>query len=166
MRSIEIHNLDKSFNRKDFDCGKAPLNDFLKTRARVNQETGFNRTFVAIAADDDKKTVIGYYTLNMSEVRLDSLPEEIRKSLPRYPVPAVKLGRLAVDSRDHGQGIAKSLLVHAMAGIRTASEHVRVYALIVDAKDEEALKFYLHLGFIQFPDEVSSLFLPVASFPR
>lgn len=162
---FEFHNLDNSFSRKNFDCGNDALNQFLKTKARVNQSAGFNRTFVAISSGDAGKEVLGYYSLNMSEVSLASLPEEQVKKLPRHPIPVVRMGRLAVDSRSKGKGLGKLLLVDAMLKIQEASKQVGVYALVVDAKDNAAASFYLKFGFTPFANEILTLFLPLSSFP-
>lgn len=166
MSIFEFHLLDKSYDRASFDCGVLELNDFLKAKARQNQKAGFNKTFVAIQADDSDKRVLGFYSLSMGEVDLSLLPEELRKKLPRHPVPVARLGRLAVDVTTQGRGLGKLLLVDAMTKVLSASESVGVYALLVDAKDDTAKKFYQKYGFIAFKDEPMTLFLPLASFPR
>lgn len=166
MIRFEFSTLDKSFDRDSFDCGSIELNNFLKTKARQNQAVGFNKTFVAIAKDDNTKKVLGYYALSMGEINLAALPLELIKRLPRHPVPVARMGRLAVDVSVIGQGLGKLLMVDAMKRVQTASELIGVYALLVDAKDESAKKFYLKYGFIPLTDEPMILFLPIASFPK
>ncbi|MCX7978202.1 MAG: GNAT family N-acetyltransferase, partial [Bdellovibrionaceae bacterium] len=84
---------------------------------------------------------------SMGEVDLSSLPEELRKRLPKHPVPIARMGRLAVDNTMKGQGLGKLLLVNAMKRVRSASVNVGVYALLVDAKNETAKTFYKKYGF-------------------
>lgn len=166
MSSFEFHTLDKSFNRDNFDCGSLELNNFLKTKARQNQSAGFNRTFIAIARGDKSKVVLGYYSLSMGEIDLTSLPENLAKKLPRHSVPVARMGRLAVDISTKGKGLGKLLMVDAMKRVQTACELIGVFALLVDAKDDSAKKFYLKYGFISLIDEPMTLFLPLASFPK
>lgn len=86
----------------------------------------------------------------------------MRKKLPRYPsVPAVRMGRLAVDQRFKGQGLGGALLADALD--RAVNAEIAAYALLVDAKDEPAACFYRHHGFITLPDSPLALFLPLAT---
>lgn len=165
MSNFDFHALDKSFNRDTFDCGAEELNNFLKAKARQNQKAGFNRTFLAVKSDDPDKKVLGFYSLSMGEIDLSNLPEALRKKLPKHPVPIARMGRLAVDKSTQGQGLGKLLLVDAMKRVQTASASVGVYALLVDAKDDQAKMFYKKYGFIKLVDEPMTLFLPLASFP-
>lgn len=165
MSNFDFQALDKSFDRDTFDCGSEELNNFLKAKARQNQKAGFNRTFVAVKSDDSDKRVLGYYSLSMGEIDLSNLPEALRKKLPKHPVPIARIGRLAVDKSTQGQGLGKFILVDAMKRVQTASASVGVYALLVDAKDDQAKTFYKKYGFIELVDEPMTLFLPLASFP-
>lgn len=166
MSSFDFHILDKSFDRSLFDCGENQLNNFLKAKARQNQSLNFNKTFVAIESGDKAKRVLGFYSLSMGEIDLSSLPESISKKLPKHPVPVARMGRLAVDTSTKGQGLGKLLLVDAMKRVQSASELVGVYALLVDAKDDNAKSFYKKYGFIELVDEPMTLFLPLVSFPK
>lgn len=166
MSNFEYHALDKTFDRASFDCGSEGLNSFLKTKARQNQAVGFNKTFVAISDGDKTKKVLGFYSLSMGEIDLDQLPPGSAKKLPRHPVPIARMGRLAVDNSTKGKGLGKFLLVDAMKRVRTASELISVYALLIDAKDDSAKNFYLKYGFIPLANEPMTLFLPLATFPK
>jgi len=162
LSNFEFLLLDKSFDREHFDCDYSELNNFLKAKARQNQQTGFSRTFVVINPSESKKKVLGYYSLSMGEINLASLPESLLKKLPKHPVPVARMGRLAVDKSQ--QGLGRLLLVDAMKRVVAAASSVGVYALVVDAKDESAKSFYSKYGFVQFIDESMSLFLPVEIF--
>jgi ribosomal protein S18 acetylase RimI-like enzyme len=115
--------------------------------------------FVALTGG---QRVAGYYTLSSASLVLADLPDGASKKLPRYPtVPAVRMGRLAVDQDFHGQGLGSALLADALN--RAARSEIAAYALIVDAKDESAAAFYRHHGFIALPNSPSILFLPLAT---
>ena len=160
---FEIHPLDSSFDRDQFDCGTEILNKFLKTSARQNQDKGVSRTFVAIEADDKKKRVLGFYSQSMAQVDLSNFPEAIQKKLPRHPVPAARIGRLASDVTIRGQGLGKILVMDALRRVKAVSEQIGVYAVIVDAKDQAAKDFYLKFGFVPSLSDPMLLFYSVAS---
>lgn len=151
--------LDAGHDRKRFDSGSAPLDRYL--HEQVSQDIR-RRVAACFAAVTDEQRVAGYYTLASASVALSDLPEEFAKKLPRYPsVPAVRMGRLAVDRDFKGAGLGGALLADALG--RSAQAEIAAYALIVDAKDETAADFYLHHGFIAVPSSVLRLFLPLAT---
>lgn len=160
---FEIHPLDINFDRDQFDCGTEALNKFLKSHARQNQDKGVSRTFVAIEAGDQKKCVLGFYTQSMAQVDLSSFPEGLQKKLPRHPIPAARVGRLAADITTRGQGLGKLLVVDALKRVKAVSGQIGVYAVIVDAKDQAAKDFYLKLGFTPSLADPMTLFYPVSS---
>ncbi len=111
---------------------------------------------------DRNPRIAGYYTLASTSVLLADLPPGIGKKLPRYPlVPAVRMGRLAVDETFKGQGLGGALLADALE--RVAQAEIAAFALVVDAKDETAASFYRHHGFVALPDSPLTLFLPLAT---
>jgi GNAT superfamily N-acetyltransferase len=119
--------------------------------------------FVAVSVAT--RELAGYYTLAATGVALSVLPTEIVRKLPRYPVvPAVLLGRLAVDRRYQGHGLGGVLLADVLT--RTARAEVGVFAMLVDAKDETAQRFYERYGFILLPGETCRLCMPIAAALR
>ena len=119
----------------------------------------FAACFVALT---DTDRIAGYYTLASASLLLADLPAEVGKKLPRYPtVPAVRMGRLAVDDAFKGQGLGGALLADALE--RAIRAEIAAYALMVDAKDTSAAAFYAHHGFIALPDSSLTLFLPLAT---
>jgi ribosomal protein S18 acetylase RimI-like enzyme len=84
--------------------------------------------------------------------------------LPRT-VPAVRLGRLAVDISVQGQGLGEHLLIDAMRRTREVLRHIGVNVLLVDAKDEKAAAFYRKYGFRAFPGNPLQLVIPLANLP-
>ena len=144
-------------SRSAFDCGSEPLNRYLQQQATQDARRRFASCFVAVTDDNG---IAGYYTLASSSVSLIDLPVDTRKRLPRYPtVPAVRMGRLAVDRRFKGMGLGAALLADALT--RAARSEIAAHALIVDAKNETALAFYRHHGFIALPDAPLTVFLPL-----
>jgi ribosomal protein S18 acetylase RimI-like enzyme len=99
----------------------------------------------------------GYFTLSMAQVDLKSLPESHRKGLPKYPVPAVRLGRLAVDRKWQGKGLGELLLLDAVHRVVTAVQSVAAKYMIVDAKNKKAEEFYLRYGFHSLEGDSHSL---------
>lgn len=110
-------------------------------------------------------TVAGYYTLSSTSVQLAELPAQTVRKLPRYPlVPATLLGRLAVDRRHQGKGYGRFLLGDALH--RAARSEIASFAVIVDAKDESARRFYERESFLPFPDQPMKLFRPMTDIRR
>jgi GNAT superfamily N-acetyltransferase len=100
-------------------------------------------------------------------VKLDEIPEGIAKKLTRMQeIPATLLGRLARSIEFRGQGIGAVLLVDALKRALQNSAHVASWAVIVDAKDEEAGEFYSHYGFVVLPSKPNRLFLPMTSIHK
>jgi len=149
----------KNHQRDAFDCGSQALNHYLKNQVSQDIRRHVAACFVALT---DTNRIAGYYTLAASSLLLGDLPLEIGKKLPRYPtVPAVLMGRLAVNQAFKGQGLGGALLGDALE--RASRSEIAAYALMVHAKDKEAASFYRHHGFIELPDEAFTLFLPLAT---
>lgn len=142
---------------KSFSCGKPELDEYLKRYAKGNHKKGIGKTFVL----KEEHCVCGFYTISMGSVEFDSVPEKMKKGLPKYPTPVAKIGRLAVDENAKGNGVGKFLLIDAFHRIYEASRSVAAFAVVVDAKDEEAKEFYIHFGFIECKDSDLTLFLPM-----
>ena len=126
----------------DFDCGRPELNAWLRVRALANQLNGTSRTYVVC----DGPGIAGYYALATGAIAHADAPRAIRRNAPD-PVPAILLGRLAVDLRHQGRGFGASLLRDAMLRIARAGGIVGIRAVVVDALDTSARDFYLKHGF-------------------
>lgn len=158
---FEVALLYASNDRAAFDCGTPALNRYLAEQASQDMRRRVASCFVAL---DDAGRIAGYYTLAAASVPLTDLPAAVTKKLPRYrAVPTVRMGRLAVDLHFKGQGLDGALLADALA--RCTRSEIAAYALLVDAKDEQASALYRHHGFIPLPEAVLTLFLPLASVP-
>jgi ribosomal protein S18 acetylase RimI-like enzyme len=159
MPKLEL--LNPSHDRGGFDCGSEPLNAFLRQTARQHAARGISRTFVLIG-DDAKQParILGFFSLNLCQIRSDSLSPEESKRLPR-DVSGVRLGRLAVAQDFQRQGLGKLLLVGAMEKFMEIFRVAGGIGLFVDAKDEEAKRYYEQFGFVPLPSNELQLFLPV-----
>jgi predicted GNAT family N-acyltransferase len=161
MAKFIIEQFDKSKHvRTGFSCGKPPLDDFLLRLVSQYVKRDLGRTFVAVCPDNPQ--IVGYYTLAMSAVGFEELPPPFHK-LPRHPVPVILLGRLAVDARNHGQGLGQILLMDALKRSAELSEKVGCHAVRVDAIDASAKSFYMKYGFISLSDQDMGLVLSMAT---
>lgn len=151
--------LAREHDRGAFHSGVDALDRYFKELAHQDVKRRIAGCFVAL---DDDGVVAGFYTLAAASVAFDSLPADITRRLPRYPViPAMLLGRLAVATQRQGQGLGRALVVDAIR--RTDGFGIGAFVLIVDAKDARAAAFYQGLGFARIPDEKQRMFLPMAT---
>lgn len=154
----------KAHDRAAFSCGAPDLDRYIREHASQDVKRDVARVFVAVPAET--LTVCGYYSLSATSFQRDNLPADQAKRLPRYPVPAALLGRLAVDDSMKGKGLGAFLLMDALNRILLATQTLAVHAVIVDAKDDAAAAFYRKYGFIPFTGEGRRLFLPMATIRR
>jgi ribosomal protein S18 acetylase RimI-like enzyme len=159
VHKIEL--LAKSHDRDGFDCGSEPLNLFLKQTARQHAERGISRTFVLVDEDAAApKPILGYFSLNICQIKSESLTPGEAKKLPR-DVSGVRLGRLAVSKEHQRKGIGQKLLVAAMGKFMEIFNTAGGIGLFVDAKDQDAKRYYEQFGFVAMPSNELELFLPV-----
>ena len=155
--------LAAAHDRQTFSCGAEPLDRYLRTQATQDVRRHIANCFVASPVESN--VVAGYYTLSAASIPVADLPEQQTRKLPRYPVlPAALIGRLAVDHRYQGQNLGAALLFDAIA--RAIRADAAVFALVVDAKDEAAARFYRHHGFEAFSGRAGRMFLTVATAAR
>ena len=161
--NLVIEPLNKDHDRKSFRCGVESLDHYFISQAGQDVKRRISRVFVAAMYDNPKK-VIGYYTLSSLSIELHQIPEKLAQKLPKYPIPAALIGRLAVSRFAQGNGIGKMLLADAIKRILTVSSEIAVYAVVVDAISIEAQRFYENYGLIRIGDDKLRLFLPLQSF--
>ncbi|MCZ7598009.1 MAG: GNAT family N-acetyltransferase [Gammaproteobacteria bacterium] len=159
---LAIVPLDKQHDRQAFDCGEPSLDQYIDRYASQDVRRRINRVFVASPLDAPRQ-VIGYYSLSAGSLNAASLPEAVRRRLPRYPVPVALLGRLAVSSAHQGTGLGSILLADALQRVAQASRVMAVYAIVVDALNDRAAGFYRQFGFVALPSQPLKLFLPADS---
>lgn len=161
--ALIVSSLDKNtHDRQAFDCRESALNEFLHTKASKHQALGISRTFI-LSPETEPHKVLGFYSLSNCQIGRDRIaPDEARK-LPKYPIPAILLARLGVDQSAQGQGYGELLLMDAIKRCALVSRHTGVYALVVDAKHEQAKRFYERFGFAQVQSNALTLYLPLAT---
>lgn len=140
-----------------FDCGVASLNHWLERRAAANQISGASRTFVAC---EDRK-VVGYYALASSAIAPAATSGRFRRNMPD-PIPVVVLGRLAVATSLHGQGLGRDLFQDAALRVIHAADAIGIRGMVVHTLSEEAKAFYLRLGLEESPLDPMTLVVTVA----
>lgn len=157
---FRIEALDGRHNRTVFACGNEQLDRYFQTQATQDIRRRIANCFVAVATATGQ--VAAYYTIASASIPTPDLPAEDAKRLPRYPtLPAVRIGRLAVDHRYQGKGLGAAMLANAAQKAMAAAP--ASYALLVDAKDERAVAFYQHYGFRPLIGLPRVLFLPLAT---
>ena len=147
--------IDKSHDTSSFNCGVAPLNEYLQKYALLNHQNRSARTYVAMRGN----RLVGYYTLAAGSVSRDEVPARVAKGLGHYPVPITLLARLAVDQSEKGKGLGRSLLRDALLRALQASEMVGSRAIVTHAKDEAARQFYQKFDFVPSPINELHLYL-------
>ena len=135
-------------DRSVFSCGSAALDSYLKTHANQDAKRRVATCFVAV--ENATGLIAGYYTFSACHAYLSGLDEDMRHKLPKYPtVPAVRLGRLAIDTRFQGRKLGAAMPGNAAA--RAIGSEIATAMMVVDAKDETAAAFYLRHGFRRDP---------------
>ena len=148
-------------NIADFDRGEPTLDEWLRKRALKNSSSGGSRSFVIRA----ENAVLGYYSLSSGAVAHDTAPKSMRRNMPD-PLPAMLLGRLAVDRRYHNQGLGSALLRDAMLRTLGISQETGVALMFVHALHDQAKQFYLSRGFVQSPLQPMTLMMTVATIQQ
>lgn len=162
-QNLVIEQLSTIHERKSFSCGDESLNTYIQKQAKQDIKRRIGRVFVA-TLKENPSTIIGYYSLSSLSIELNELPESQICKLPKYPVPAALIGRLAVDKNAKGYGIGKMLLTDAIKRTIAVSNNIAIYAIVVDALDSNAEAFYKQFGFSHLNNKGKRLFLPLKSF--
>jgi ribosomal protein S18 acetylase RimI-like enzyme len=158
--AFRLERLHEGRDRASFECGTEPLDRYFRTQVTQDIRRRVATCFVAIESSSDQ--IAAYYTLSATSIPLADLPQEETKRLPRYPtVPAIRIGRLAVDRRYQGRGLGAAMLADATA--RAVDAEIAACMLVVDAKDEQAVAFYRRHEFRMVESSSRTLFLPIAT---
>lgn len=152
MYSIE--RLSEKHAVNSFDCGVESKNTFLAKFARQNAKGGLGRTYVAVRPDESR--IFGYYTISSSSVRFENLPS---MHLPRYPMPSILIGKLAIDRSAQGHGLGSALLFDALKRAAHIADEIGMFLVEVKALDKAAKEFYLKHEFVEMIDSELGLYL-------
>ena len=147
----------------DFSCGRAELDTWLQRYAAIAQAARSARTFVALTREG---RIAGYYALAAAQVVPAQVPARVRRGMPRQPIPAALLARLAVDRRDQGRGLGALLLRDAMVRTLQAADSLGIRVLLTHAKDERARAFYERFDFEPSPTDPLHLMLLLKDLRR
>jgi len=147
-------------DRGAFTCGERSLDDYLRTLAGQHQRDGIASTHVLVD-DDAPATILGYYSLSAAQVLLHELQPADQRRLPRYPVPAARMGRLAIGQRHQRLGYGDLLIGDAVARCLALRTELGICVLVVDALHEAAASFYEHYGFRRTAAAALCLYLPL-----
>ena len=159
----QIRPLVATINSAGFQCGSEPLNDYIRRYASQDARRNIARVFVA-TPENDPQHLAGFFTLSAGSVSCTSLPASLARKLPHYPVPVALIGRLAVDKTFQGKGLGSILLADACQKVLQASAVLAVAGIIVDAKDDGAISFYAHFGFIPLQGQTDRMLLPASVY--
>lgn len=147
-------------DRTGFSCGVPVLDDYLRRRASQHQGDGIATTHVLVD-DGAPQRILGYCSLAAAQLLLSDLQESDCRRLPSYPVPAVRLARLAIAQSEQGNGYGQLLLGHVMHRALELRQTLGVRGVIVDAKDEKAAAFYQAYGFSRTTRDAMTLYLAI-----
>ena len=167
---IEIRPLEPEDDRSSFSSGDIELDRFFRNYAGLNQfRLHLGTTYVALGDG----TVVGYATFAPGSIAIDQLPRAERRRLPGYPLPILRLARLAVATTHHGRGIGSRLVRFSLELAREMADRFGCIGVVVDAKPD-VVGFYARLGFAGLAVEAGDLparprpqvlFLPIGSIP-
>ena len=161
-QNLIIEPLNNAHDRANFCCGTPSLDDYLRKQAKQDFKRRISRIFIATTPEAPKH-ILGYYTLSALSIQLSQLPDDQARRLPRHPLPAALIGRLAVSKKSQGHGIGKMLLMDAIKRTMGISDEIAIYAILVDAINEKAARFYRQYGFSSLSADNRRLYLPLKS---
>lgn len=151
--------IEATDNAADFASGEESLDRYLADRALTNHLADLGRCYVCVDAETGQ--ILGYYTLSAVAVEHADLPGKVRRNAPN-PVPAVLMGRLAIDAKAQGSGLGRFLVRDAILSTLAAADRIGVRILLVHALHEQAATFYEKLGFKRSPSDALHLYLLLA----
>lgn len=158
-RFLDPQPLDGEHQVNGFDCGTGSLDVWLVKHARAAAGAGSARTYVVLDSEQDR--VVGYHALSLASIERSEATDRARSGMPKHPIPAMLLARLAVDKAVQGKGIGVFLLRDAMSRALSVAEQAGMRLLLVHALNDEARAFYEHFGFEASPTDAMNLQLLV-----
>lgn len=147
----------RDHDRTAFSCNEEPLDRYLKQQARQDVDRSLAAVFVLV--DTRSNRIAGYYTLSAVSIEITDLPSDVGRKLPRYPIPATLIGRLAIDADYQGKRLGKALLFDALKRAYDQRTQIGAMAVVVDANHDRARAFYEYYEFRWFSEDAYRLFL-------
>ena len=151
-----VRRLEAADELGDFDCGVPALNEWLRQFALSDQRAGASVTYIL----ERGPRIVGFYTLAPHAIETSQAAPRLGAGLPRQrPIPVVLLARLGLDRSEQGEGLGALLLRDALARCAAASDAIGGRAVLVHAKDDDAVSFYEKHGFQPLPENPRYLYL-------
>ncbi|HHF7367442.1 TPA: GNAT family N-acetyltransferase [Legionella bozemanae] len=164
-KKYSISSLNQTHQRQKFSCGMDLLDNYLHKQATQDYRRHISVTY--ILNDNENNQVAGYYTLSSSSIELTDLSDNLQSKLPQYPLlPATLIGRLAVDLKYQKQTLGELLLIDALKRSYQNAIEIASIAVIVEAINDNAIKFYKKYGFVPILSNESKLYLPIKSIGK
>jgi GNAT superfamily N-acetyltransferase len=143
--AIEVRLLGENDDRNSFHSGDEQLDLFFRRYTGQNQfRHHIGTTYVAVEGE----TILGFVTVTVGHVEIENLPPSLRKKLPDYPLPILRLARLAVDRKAQGKGVGERLMRAVFSVAIELREKLSCIGVVVDAKPG-AQNYYTRYGFIE-----------------
>ncbi|CAN2041390.1 GNAT family acetyltransferase [Candidatus Magnetomoraceae bacterium gMMP-15] len=166
---IIVRQLKSTDDRSNFHCGNSYLDNFFVRYAGQNQfRHHIGITYVAV----DKNQILGFVTVSASHIEINELPDNSKKKFPKYPLPILRMARLAVDKIFQRKRIGLLLLRSVFQLAWEMAEKFGCIGVVVEAKPE-AINFYEQYGFIKLEvtygnldKNLISMFIPIKSIPK
>jgi GNAT superfamily N-acetyltransferase len=155
--------LTTSHDLSQFSCGEDSLDHWLRERALENLNLGASRTYVA--CPEKSTRVVAYYALSMGSILNLDVVGSMRRNMP-HAIPAVILGRLAIDQEFQGRGLGAALLRDAILRSARAAAEISARLVVVHALSAEAEEFYRHHGFTRLPVDTPTLALDLVKLAK
>jgi predicted N-acetyltransferase YhbS len=143
--AIEVRLLRESDDRASFESGDDQLALFFRRYAGQNQfRHHIGSTYVAVEAG----AILGFATITVGHIEIEKLPSALRKKLPDYPLPILRLARLAVAANAQGKGVSEHLMRAAFSVAIELRDKLGCVGVVVDAKPG-AERYYTRFGFVE-----------------
>jgi GNAT superfamily N-acetyltransferase len=151
---LRLERLGAQHDVTSFESGNADLDSWLYRHALAAQQMDSARTFLLTK----RGRILGYFSLTMGSVLRAEAPAKLVRGLPSYPVGMVLLARLAVDRSEQGRGFGARLLAEELRKAVAAGEVAAARLIVVDAIDDNAVRFYERHGFLPAPEHPHRLY--------
>jgi predicted N-acetyltransferase YhbS len=144
--TISVRRLRSSDDRSKFRSGQVDLDRFFIQYAGQNQfKHHVGTTYIATI---DENLIVGFVTVSASQIEVQNLPVAKIKRLPNYPLPVLRLARLAIQQDFQGTGVGSTLLRAVFALTHQMARDYGCVGILVDAKSE-AVEYYKRFGFFE-----------------
>jgi GNAT superfamily N-acetyltransferase len=142
--AIEVRLLGETDDRSSFQSGDDQLDLFFRRYAGQNQfRHHIGTTYIAL----ERETILGFATVTVGHMELENIPSSLKKTLPEYPLPILRLARLAVDRNAQRKGVGEYLMRTVLSVAIELREKLGCVGVVVDAKPG-AENYYSRYGFV------------------